>query len=75
MASRHASTAMDRRLFLPRGWDPASPDADPAEVARRAACGIPDDVGHVEKWQLAPDMLDEALSRGIDVPLAVADAG
>uniref|UniRef100_UPI003570C6BD transposase n=1 Tax=Streptomyces humidus TaxID=52259 RepID=UPI003570C6BD len=40
-------------------------------VARRAACGIPDDAGHVEKWQLALDMLDETRSWGLEVPLAV----
>ncbi|WP_199839184.1 transposase, partial [Streptomyces sp. NRRL F-5122] len=41
----------------------------------RTACGIPDDVGHVEKWQLALDMLDETRSWGIEVSLAIADAG
>jgi SRSO17 transposase len=75
LASDHASAAVDWRLFLPQTWDPASPKADPDKTARRERCGIPDDVGHVEKWQLALDMVDETRSWGIEVPLALADAG
>ncbi|MEV6013394.1 IS701 family transposase [Streptomyces sp. NPDC051976] len=75
LASDHASAAVDWRLFLPQTWDPASPKADPDKTARRKRCGIPDDVGHVEKWQLALDMVDETRSWGIEVPLAITDAG
>ncbi|MGW4516864.1 IS701 family transposase [Streptomyces sp. NPDC004393] len=75
LASDHASAAVNWRLFLPQTWDPASAKAEAGKVTRRATCGIPDDVGHVEKWQLALDMLDETRSWGIEVPLAIADAG
>ncbi|MET7319577.1 transposase [Streptomyces sp. NPDC005549] len=63
------------RLFLPGSWDPASPKADPTKVARRGKCAIPAQVGHVEKWQLALDMIDETRSWGIDVPQVIADGG
>ncbi|MFE7113171.1 transposase, partial [Streptomyces sp. NPDC057600] len=32
-------------------------------------------VGHVEKWQLALDMIDETRSWGIEVPQVIADGG
>lgn len=75
LASDHASAAVNWRLFLPETWDPSSPKADPVKVARRTKCGVPAGAGHVEKWQLALDMIDETRSWGLDIPLAVADAG
>ncbi|KPI06133.1 hypothetical protein OK006_6562 [Actinobacteria bacterium OK006] len=59
LASDSASAAVDWRLFLPESWDPASPKAEGAKTARRAGCGIPAEVGHVEKWRLTLDMSDE----------------
>lgn len=75
LARDHASTPVNWRLFLPKSWDPVSPQADPLKVARRERCGIPASLGHVEKWQLALDMIDETRSWGVDVPLVLADAG
>ncbi len=75
LACDRASAAIDWRLFVPASWDPASPEADAVKVARRTRCGIPGQVGHAEKWQLALDMIDETRSWGVDVPPVVADAG
>ncbi|MBB5490995.1 IS701 family transposase [Nocardiopsis metallicus] len=63
-----ASVPLDWRLFLPKEW------ADPAD-ARRAKTGIPDGVGHREKWRLALDMIDQARSWGLQDQVVVADAG
>ncbi|MFD5735814.1 transposase [Streptomyces sioyaensis] len=49
LASDTASAAVEWRRFLPENWDPASPNADPAKVARRARCGIPAGLSHIEK--------------------------
>jgi hypothetical protein len=57
-----ASASVNWRLLLPGSWDPASPKADPAKVAHRDKRAIPAQVGHVEKWQLALDMIDETRS-------------
>jgi SRSO17 transposase len=72
-----ASCPVNWRLFLPEGWDPASPQVeDPAAVAaRRCRAHIPDDVAHMPKWQLAIDMIDELAGWGLDTPLVVADEG
>ncbi|MEU0375647.1 IS701 family transposase [Streptomyces sp. NPDC006283] len=75
LARDHASAPVNWRLFLPKSWDPATPQADPLKVARRGRCGIPSDLGHVEKWQLALDMIDETRCWGVEVPLVLADAG
>ncbi|MET9018259.1 transposase [Streptomyces olivaceoviridis] len=63
-ASDAASAAVDWRLFLSESWDCASPKTDPAKVARHAKYGTPEEVGHVEEWQLAfgPNRRDEVVS-------------
>ena len=75
-----ASYPANWRLFLPeKNWDPASPSCqDPEAVsARRARCKVPEQAGHVEKWRLALESLDEmAEDWNVVLPaLALADAG
>ncbi|MEV6869120.1 IS701 family transposase [Streptosporangium subroseum] len=72
-----ASCPVNWRLFVPEQWDPTTPQVeDPAAVAaRRCRARIPADIGHVPKWQLAIDMLDELSSWGLQAPLVVADEG
>lgn len=75
LASDGASAAVNWRLFLPGSWDPASPKGDPAKVARRDKCAIPTQVGHIEKWQLALDMIDETQTWDIEVLQVIAHGG
>jgi SRSO17 transposase len=60
-----ASCPIDWRLFVPAEWDD-----DP----RRVACRVPEDVGHVPKWQLALDMIDELIGWGIVPAPVLGDA-
>ncbi|MFF4406018.1 IS701 family transposase [Streptomyces sp. NPDC001404] len=74
LASDRARSTVNWRLFVPESWDPAFPAADPARIRRRVECGVPDGVGHVEKWQLALDMIDEVSSWNLRPSLVMADA-
>jgi len=60
-----ASCPIDWRLFLPESWN---------EDPRRKACRVPDEVRHVPKWQLAPDMVDELLGWGVSPRPVLGDA-
>ncbi|MGX1480723.1 UNVERIFIED_CONTAM: SRSO17 transposase [Streptomyces canus] len=62
-----ASCPLNWRLFLPREW------AD--DAARRRRTGVPEGIGHREKWRLALDALDELVSWQLVPPVVVADAG
>src|SRR3954471_4442191 len=62
-----ASCPLQWRLFVPQEWA-----HDPA---RRRKTGIPDDIGHREKWRLALDTVDELAEWGWVPPVLVADAG
>jgi SRSO17 transposase len=78
LVTDRASAAANWRLFLPQRWDPAT-STDPAAAKdltrRRERCKIPDEVGHLEKWRLALDMLDEHREWGLADRPVVADAG
>lgn len=63
-----ASVPLNWRLYLPKDW------ADPSDP-RRAKTGVPDQVGHREKWRLALDMVDQARTWGLGDRVVVADAG
>ncbi len=62
-----ASCPLQWRLFLPKEWD--------ADTQRRRVTGVPDEIGHREKWRLVLDVLDELAAWGLVPPVVVADAG
>jgi DDE superfamily endonuclease len=64
-ASRHGHGLIDRELYLPAGW---AADAD-----RRAAAGVPEQVGIATKPELARVMLERALAAGVPASWVAAD--
>ncbi|MCX4645360.1 MULTISPECIES: IS701 family transposase [unclassified Streptomyces] len=62
-----ASCPLQWRLFVPQEW------AD--DAVRRRKTGVPEEIGHREKWRLALDTLDELAGWGLVPPVLVADAG
>jgi SRSO17 transposase len=66
-ATDTASVPLSWRLFLPLEW-----------AAHRARCrpvGVPEQVGHVKKWRLALEILEEVRGWDLVPPVIVADAG
>ena len=62
-----ASCPLQWRLFVNQDW------AD--DTKRREKTGVPEEVGHREKWRLALDVLDELAGWALVPPVVVADAG
>jgi SRSO17 transposase len=62
-----ASVPISWRLFLSQEWE--------QDAGRRSRTGMPDEVGHREKWRLALDLIDEAIGWGLVPQVIVADAG
>jgi SRSO17 transposase len=67
LANHTMSVPCAWRLYLPQEWS--------RDRRRRAACGIPAEIGFAPKWRMALQEIDELL--GADLPRApiVADAG
>jgi SRSO17 transposase len=55
------------KLFLPEAW------ADDRRRCQRA--GVPDEVGHRPKWQIALDEIDRLVAAGVSFGDVLADAG
>jgi SRSO17 transposase len=67
VAADETSACIGMRLYLSEDWA--------SDIARRRAVGIPDDVVFKKKWQIAIDLLDDALRWGLPRRLMIADAG
>jgi SRSO17 transposase len=59
-------TLIDRRLFLPEEWA--------ADLARRREAGVPDDVVFRTKPELALEMVQQAVERGLPFRWVTADS-
>lgn len=62
-----ASCPQQWGLFVNQNWA--------ADTERRHKTGTPAEIGHREKWRLAPDAIDELAGWGLQPPAMVAVAG
>jgi SRSO17 transposase len=67
VASNDSSGCIGMRLYLPEDWA--------SDIPRRRSVGVPEDVVFQRKWEIAVDLLDDALSWGLPKRLVIADAG
>jgi len=67
VASDEGSGCIGMRLYLPEEWA--------SDIKRRRLAGVPDDVVFKRKWEIALDLLDEALAAGLPHRVVLADAG
>jgi len=66
VASNDSSGCIGMRLYLPEDWA--------SDIARRRTVGIPDEVVFQRKWEIALELLDEALRWGLPKRLVIADS-
>jgi len=67
VAGRRGSGCIGLRLYLPEVWS--------EDRARCANAGVPDAIEFRKKWQIALDLLDQALEWGLRPKTVLADAG
>jgi SRSO17 transposase len=67
VASDEGSGCIGMRLYLPEEWA--------SDIKRRRLAGVPEEVVFKRKWELALDLLDEALAAGLPRRVVLADAG
>jgi SRSO17 transposase len=67
VATDEVSGCIGMRLYLPEAWA--------SDIRRRRQAGIPEDVVFERKWEIAIDLLDDALGWGLPKRLVIADAG
>lgn len=67
VASDEGSGCIGMRLYLPEEWA--------SDIKRRRLAGVPDEVVFKRKWQIALDLLDDAIAGGLPRRLVLADSG
>lgn len=67
LAGELGSGCLGLRLYLPEEWT--------KDRARCRGVGVPDDVEHARKWELALGLVEEALRWGVAKYVVLADAG
>lgn len=67
LAGEGTSGCIGLRLFMPEVW------AD--DTKRRKTAGVPGQVAFKKKWELAIDLIDNALAAGVRKHVVLADAG
>lgn len=67
VASDEASACLGMQLYLPEEWA--------SDTRRRRSVGVPDDVVFKRKWEIAVELLDDALAWGLPPRLMLADSG
>lgn len=67
VATDDTSSCIGMRLYLPEEWA--------SDIRRRRAVGVPENIVFRRKWELAIDLLDDALSWDLRPRLMLADSG
>jgi SRSO17 transposase len=66
LASAEVPVGVGLRLFLPEDWC--------GDAGRRAATGVPEEVGYRPKWRIALDEIDRVVASGARFGCVLADA-